>query len=148
METPEPRALTAADFLPPPEKRRPKLHGPVDVPHPEDPTKVWGRVWLLRMSGRDRDDWQVVKYRLSAAGEGDDFATARNESAHLVALGVRAEDGSALFTPEQAEELGAEPGLGQVLRWLKEQVERVNLLRPEDDAALQGKSVRVQSLNA
>lgn len=138
---PGPRELSRADFL---GEHAPELEGlvPTAVPDPRDPASTWGVVYLRRFGGRQRDDWEIRQFELaSEADEADRYYLARNISAELVQLATCSSDGAPLFpTRADAAALGDRPGLGGVLRWLYEEVRRVNLMRPEDEAQLAGKS--------
>lgn len=105
MTTP-PKNLTAAEIRAA-EDRKPR---PVHVPE-------WGgQVFVRRLSGPERDDWELAQYALLDAKPGDKYAGGRNVRARLVVATACTEDGTALFTeadlPWLQEKAGA--ALGRV----------------------------------
>ena len=77
----------------------------------------WGGVvFVRRLSGPERDDWELAQYALLDAKPGDKYAGGRNVRARLVLATACSEDGAPLFTLEDlpwlAEKAGA--ALGRV----------------------------------
>lgn len=125
METPDPAPASSPtpDAPPPPlvltrdailGRRRPPPMELVQVPELE----AGAAVWVRGLTGTERDEWELGIYelvdreaeRLKAAGaKPDPWYLSRNLRARLAVRTVCGPDGTLLFKPEDAEELGRQP---------------------------------------
>lgn len=73
----------------------------IEVPCPE-----WGcSVWVLPMSGQDRDEWEATNAAISKAANHEPGSVLRRMRARAVVLCARRQDGSRIFGDEDVEKL-------------------------------------------
>lgn len=98
--------------------------------------ELGGHVWIRAMTGRERDEWEIELIPLQRGG--DRRAVLRNMRARLVARTACDAEGAPLFSPAQAEDLGAQNAL--VLDRLYDVAERLSGLRAADEREAAGNS--------